>query len=79
MYFTKFKDRPIIEKVFIITTIASLFGIAGVATYAYGMRRGAAIGFHATIEWFDKNFDNLGLQDLWLAWSKANPEKVINF
>lgn len=41
--------------------------------------RGAHAGFHATIDWFDKNFENVKLRELWEGWAAANPDKVRYF
>lgn len=41
--------------------------------------RGGVDGFHMTIDWFDKTFDNVNLRELWNGWAAANPDKVKHY
>lgn len=47
-------------------------------SYRLGVRTGAIIGFQETINWYDRNFENLNLRELWNEWVIANPEKVVS-
>lgn len=57
--------------------------VGGVAAYAYirGVKDGAKAAvepvFQETIKWFDKTFDNLHLQELWIKWALENPDKIV--
>lgn len=57
-----------------------LYG-AGLYLYCKGYNTGAKAmvfpAFHETINWFDKTFDNVHLQELWDQWALAHPEQVI--
>lgn len=39
--------------------------------------RGGLVGFHATIDWFDKTFEGLNLRQLYTEWAIQNPDKIV--
>lgn len=66
-----------------------LGGVIGVATvagaerifkkgYVAGFVDGGAAGFNLSIDWFNKNFPDTKLQELWDDYKKANPEEVVH-
>ena len=56
------------------------FGIKlyGAAKYRQGFITGNVIGFHATIDWFDKTFENLHLREIYDNYAAVNPDKIKN-
>lgn len=56
------------------------FGIKlyGAAKYRQGFITGGVIGFHATIDWFDKTFENLHLKEIYDNYTAVNPDKIAN-
>lgn len=58
----------------------SYFGIKlyGAAKYRQGFITGNVISFHATIDWFDKNFENLHLREIYDNYAAVNPDKIAN-
>lgn len=66
-----------------------LGGVIGVATvasaerifkkgYNAGFVDGGATGFNLAIKWFDDNFPDTKLQELYDDYVKANPEKMVH-
>lgn len=41
--------------------------------------RGGLVGFHATIDWFDKTFEGLNLRALYETWALENPDKIVYY
>ena len=56
------------------------FGIKlyGAVKYRQGFITGNVIGFHATIDWFDKTFENLHLKEIYDNYAAVNPDKIAN-
>ena len=56
------------------------FGIKlyGATKYRQGFITGNVIGFHATIDWFDKTFENLHLREIYDNYTEVNPDKIAN-
>jgi hypothetical protein len=42
-------------------------------------RNGSIVGFHGTIDWFEKHFDDINLRKLWEEWVIQNPNKVMYY
>lgn len=41
--------------------------------------KGTYAGFQSSITWFDKNFNDLHLRELWNEWAIANPDRVVKY
>lgn len=55
------------------------------ATYVYYVNKsyvnwfiqGAVVGFQGSIDWFDSEFSELNLRELYDSWAKAHPEEIL--
>lgn len=67
------------SKILVGLGIVTAVGVTVLCEKAYmkGVARGASVGFDVTIDWFDKNFEDLDLRTLWNEWAAANPDKVV--
>ena len=45
-------------------------------TFRRGVIAGGLMGFHHTIDWFDSEFTDLNLAQLYDEWAKQNPDKI---
>ena len=59
----------------VVLGIAGLYG----ANYIYrkGFIRGGVVGFHLTIDWFDKEFPDIKLRELYDNWANLHPEQIV--
>lgn len=39
--------------------------------------RGFVMGFHGAIDWFDDEFSELNLRELYNDWAQAHPEEIV--
>jgi len=39
--------------------------------------RGLVMGFHGAINWFDEEFTELNLNELYNEWARAHPEEIL--
>ena len=58
-------------------TVITLIGLYGIKQYKKGFISGGVLGFHLTMNWFDKEFGT-NLSDLYDEFSKLNPDKIVN-
>lgn len=46
-------------------------------SYVNWFIQGAVVGFQGAIDWFDSEFTELNLRDLYTNWAKAHPEEIM--
>lgn len=45
--------------------------------YKIGAMDGAAVGFHKTMDWFEKEFPDIKLHELWENYKSVNPDRIV--
>ena len=45
--------------------------------YKKGFIHGGKVGFHLTMDWFDRTFEGVELKRLFEEWAQLNPDQIV--
>ncbi len=62
-----------------VLAITSVYGAHYILKniYVRGLRVGAVVSFQETINWFDKEFPDIKLRELYNGWAELHPEQIV--
>ena len=74
-FVNRHKTKIIVGAMLVATGITTRFVYR--KAFSDGLMNGIVAGFHGTINWFDEEFEDLHLRELYNNWVAEHPEEIM--